>query len=181
VRETLTWLMRAKAAYDGVYAIKPFPTQLAPRLAPFDPPKERAAGAEEPDAVAVAKCLGALIDQQRELQAKLRQVQQDMHRATRSLQYELRCHDMKLLIDTRFGPRNAAGADDAPPAPPVEVGAGACAGVGEEVGGRSRQEADGTAEVLEGWIAGALEQLHEHCLKQTHRKVQHAFSSTNYY
>ena len=176
MRETLTWLTRAKAAYDAVYTIKPFPTQLAPRLPHLDPPNESDAGAEESDAIAVAKRLGALIDQQRELQGKLRQVQQGMHRATRNLQYELRCHDLQLLIDTRFGPRNAASADDAPHAAPVRVDAGACAGAGDEVGGRSRQEADGTAEVLEGWIARALEQLHEHCLKQTGRKVEHALN-----
>jgi len=46
VRATLAWLTRAKVAYDEAYAIKAFPTQLAPKLPPLDLPKVpvRAAG-----------------------------------------------------------------------------------------------------------------------------------------
>ncbi len=38
-RATLSWLVRAKEAYDEVYAIKAFPTQLGPELPPPDLPK----------------------------------------------------------------------------------------------------------------------------------------------
>ncbi len=39
VRETLAWLTSAKAAYDEAYAIKAFPTQIAPELPPLDLPQ----------------------------------------------------------------------------------------------------------------------------------------------
>jgi hypothetical protein len=45
--------------------------------------QESKTNGEEGDAVAVAKRMGALLKQQRELQTKLRGVQHDIHRTTR--------------------------------------------------------------------------------------------------